>query len=173
MPVTTPSTAHSAPCGRSIFCLSPSSTTTFTAPHEQPPVPPSSSRPPSAANYTGDPDELVNLCDSKSTPPAAKVDELIAAGINLRHQVRVKRDLIVATLNTCEGVCGEGWRCASGRGCGGRGGEKRARRTTIRSSHRTHAARYSLCLTFSFLSPPPSLLPLPPLHSRTAASGRP
>ena len=44
--VTTPSTAHSAPCGCSIFCLSPPSTTTFTAPHEQPPVPPSSSRPP-------------------------------------------------------------------------------------------------------------------------------
>ena len=26
----------------------------------------------------------------------------------------------------------------------------------------THAARYSLCLTLSSLSPPPSLLPLPP-----------
>ena len=36
----------------------------------------------------------------------AKVMELIAAGINLRHKVRVKRDLIVATLNTCEGVWG-------------------------------------------------------------------
>ena len=114
MLVTTPSTAHSAPCGCSIFCLSPSSTTTFTAPHEQPPVPPSSSRPPSAANYTGKPDELVNLCKSESASTYkanggdARVDELIAAGINLRHQVRVKRDLIVATLNTCEGVWG-GW----------------------------------------------------------------
>ena len=31
---------------------------------------------------------------------------------------------------------GAGGRCASGNGCGWRGGEKRARRTTIRSSHR-------------------------------------
>ena len=52
------------------------------------------------------PDALVKLCDSSSAPPTAKVDELIAAGINLRHKVRVKRDLIVATLNTCGGVGG-------------------------------------------------------------------
>ena len=47
------------------------------------------------SSYTGKPDELLNLCESSSsTPPTAKVDELIAAGINLRYQVRVKRDLV-------------------------------------------------------------------------------
>ena len=35
-------------------------------------------------------DALFNLCSSMSTPPAVKVDELIAAGINLRYKVRVK-----------------------------------------------------------------------------------
>ena len=36
------------------------------------------------------PGALYELCKSDSTPPTAKVDELIAAGINLRYQVRVK-----------------------------------------------------------------------------------
>jgi hypothetical protein len=39
-----------------------------------------------AANYTGKPDALYKLCESSSTPPTAKVDELIATGINLRYQ---------------------------------------------------------------------------------------
>jgi hypothetical protein len=73
-----------------IFRLSPPSITTFTALHEQPPVPPSSSRRPSAANFTGEPDALFKLCESDSTPPTAKVDELIAAGINLRYQQQVR-----------------------------------------------------------------------------------
>ena len=41
-------------------------------------------------SYSGKPNELLNLCKSKSTPPAAKVDELITAGIDLRYKVRVK-----------------------------------------------------------------------------------
>ena len=40
------------------------------------------------SSYTGKPDALYELCNSDSTPPTAKVDELIAAGINLRYQVR-------------------------------------------------------------------------------------
>ena len=39
-----------------------------------------------ASSYTGKPDALCDLCDSESTPPTAKVDELVAAGINLRYQ---------------------------------------------------------------------------------------
>ena len=48
----------------------------------------------SAAEYDGEPDTLLNLCDSDSVSKYeanggdAKVGELIAAGINLRHQVR-------------------------------------------------------------------------------------
>ena len=40
-------------------------------------------------NYTGKDDTLYKLCDSYSTPPTAKVNELIAAGINLRYKVRL------------------------------------------------------------------------------------
>ena len=36
------------------------------------------------------PDALYELCKSSSTPPTARVDELIAAGINLRYKVRMK-----------------------------------------------------------------------------------
>ena len=74
------------------------------------------------------PGTLVDLCSS-STPPTARVDELIAAGINLRYQARVKRDLIVATLNTCEGVWARagGAQVAAGAG-GGAGRRERVER---------------------------------------------
>ena len=96
--VTTPSTAHSAPCGCFIFCLSPPvnyylhrTTRTTTRPSFV-------LSPPSAAKYTGKPDTLLKLCDSNSASKYkanggdAKVVELIAAGINLRHQVRERKE---------------------------------------------------------------------------------
>ena len=43
------------------------------------------------AVYAPPADALFKLCDSKLTPPnTAKVNEVIAAGINIRYQVRVK-----------------------------------------------------------------------------------
>jgi hypothetical protein len=62
---------------------------------------------------------------TSSSPPASTY--------GTRYESEKRLDV---TLNTCEGVGGGGGRCASGSGCGGRDGEKRARRTTIRSSHR-------------------------------------
>ena len=99
-------------------------------------------------HFTGNAAALWKLCESWSVAKYeanggdAKVDELIASGINLRYKVRERTESDFTPLFLLYRI---------------------TRRAVYLPCHtHTHAARCSLCLTLSSLSPPPSLLLHPP-----------